>query len=115
MSGKGMWTGARGLADDVRYYGQWMRDRASSGLAIFIQRFNCRRRARQDRHCLALGADSHVSESRLWGADAPDKSDSPFRRKLAQKSVVGTQWWTIPPAVYTLKSRRAIGKAPEGT
>jgi Peptidase A4 family len=28
MSGKGMWTGARGLADDVRYYGQWMRDRA---------------------------------------------------------------------------------------
>lgn len=28
MSGKGMWTGARGLADDVRYYGQWMRDQA---------------------------------------------------------------------------------------
>lgn len=28
MSGKGMWTGAYGLADDVRYYGQWMRDRA---------------------------------------------------------------------------------------
>ena len=28
MSGKGMWTGARGLADDVRYYGQWIRDRA---------------------------------------------------------------------------------------
>ena len=23
-----MWTGSRGLADDVRYYGQWMRDRA---------------------------------------------------------------------------------------
>jgi putative DNA methylase len=28
MSGKGMWTGARGLAEDVRYYGHWMRDRA---------------------------------------------------------------------------------------
>ena len=28
MSGKGMWTGAHGLADDVRYYGEWMRDRA---------------------------------------------------------------------------------------
>ena len=24
MSGKGMWSGARGLADDVRYYGQWV-------------------------------------------------------------------------------------------
>lgn len=28
LSGKGMWTAASGLADDVRYYGQWMRDRA---------------------------------------------------------------------------------------
>ncbi len=28
MSGKGMWTGAQGLSNDVRYYGQWMRDRA---------------------------------------------------------------------------------------
>jgi putative DNA methylase len=28
MTGKGMWAGARGLADDVRHYGQWMRDRA---------------------------------------------------------------------------------------
>src|ERR1035437_7324334 len=28
MTGKGLWTGARGLADDIRYYGRWMRDRA---------------------------------------------------------------------------------------
>jgi putative DNA methylase len=28
LSGKGMWMGASGLANDVRYYGQWMRDRA---------------------------------------------------------------------------------------
>lgn len=28
MSGAGMWQFSRGLADDVRYYGQWMRDRA---------------------------------------------------------------------------------------
>jgi|HubBroStandDraft_6_1064221.scaffolds.fasta_scaffold00154_13 putative DNA methylase len=28
LKGAGMWEGARGLADDVRYYGQWMRDRA---------------------------------------------------------------------------------------
>src|SRR5207248_649334 len=24
----GQWTGARGLAEDVRYYGKWMRDEA---------------------------------------------------------------------------------------
>jgi putative DNA methylase len=29
MTGKGMWTGARGLAEDIRYYGQWMRDKAA--------------------------------------------------------------------------------------
>ena len=29
MSGTGMWQGARGLAEDVRYYGQWMHDRAA--------------------------------------------------------------------------------------
>ncbi|MGI8746658.1 MAG: DUF1156 domain-containing protein [Bryobacteraceae bacterium] len=28
MSGKGMWTGSRGLADDVRYYGQWIGEQA---------------------------------------------------------------------------------------
>jgi len=28
FSGEGMWIGAVGLADDVRHYGQWMRDRA---------------------------------------------------------------------------------------
>src|SRR5664280_2642455 len=35
MTGKGMWTGARGLADDVRYYGKWMRDRAFEGIGHF--------------------------------------------------------------------------------
>jgi len=28
IAGQGMWEGARGLAEDVRYYGKWMRDQA---------------------------------------------------------------------------------------
>ncbi|MDP9420450.1 MAG: DUF1156 domain-containing protein [Actinomycetota bacterium] len=28
LKGTGTWTGARGLAEDVRYYGKWMRDEA---------------------------------------------------------------------------------------
>ena len=28
ITGAGMWQGARGLAEDVRYYGKWMRDQA---------------------------------------------------------------------------------------
>ncbi len=29
LSGKGLWAGTSGLADDVRYYGKWMRNRAT--------------------------------------------------------------------------------------
>src|SRR5205807_7522316 len=28
LAGTGSWKGAQGLAEDVRYYGQWMRDEA---------------------------------------------------------------------------------------
>lgn len=40
MTGKGMWTGARGLADDVRYYGQWMRDRAFEQIGHLYPKVN---------------------------------------------------------------------------
>ena len=40
MEGPGMWTGARGLADDVRYYGQWIRDRAFQRLEHFYPKVN---------------------------------------------------------------------------
>jgi putative DNA methylase len=35
VTGAGMWTGALGLADDVRYYGQWMRERAWERIGHF--------------------------------------------------------------------------------
>ncbi|MBI4902184.1 MAG: DUF1156 domain-containing protein [Acidobacteria bacterium] len=40
MTGKGMWTGACGLADDVRYYGQWMRDRAFERIGHLYPKVN---------------------------------------------------------------------------
>jgi putative DNA methylase len=39
MTGKGLWAGARGLADDVRYYGQWMRERALEQIGRFYPDF----------------------------------------------------------------------------
>ncbi len=35
ISGTKMWEGARGLAEDVRYYGEWMRDRAFERIGHF--------------------------------------------------------------------------------
>ena len=39
MSGKGMWTGARGLGSDVRFYGKWMRERALEEIGRFYPDF----------------------------------------------------------------------------
>jgi putative DNA methylase len=39
LKGKGMWTGSSGLADDVRYYGRWMRDQAFERIGLLLRRF----------------------------------------------------------------------------
>ena len=36
----GGWTGARGLAEDVRYYGRWMRDEAERRIGHLYPKFN---------------------------------------------------------------------------
>ena len=38
------WTGAQGLADDVRHYGRWMRDEAENRSATCTHRSRSRRR-----------------------------------------------------------------------
>ena len=55
------WKGAEGLADDVRYYGRWMRDEARSASAISIPRRSSRTAA-SDSDRVALGA--HRTEPR---------------------------------------------------
>ena len=72
------WTGAQGLAEDVRYYGEWMRQEAEKTDRAFVseirnhagdsggtRRFGESRISggrRIDRHRLALGADRAESE-----------------------------------------------------
>ena len=70
MSGKGMWTGARGLAEDVRYYGQWIRDRAFERIGHLYPKVKLPKGRRGNCHCLAVGADGAVPESRMRNADA---------------------------------------------
>jgi len=38
LTGSGMWEGARGLSEDVRYYGQWMHDRALERIGYLYPR-----------------------------------------------------------------------------
>jgi putative DNA methylase len=44
---QGGWRGAQGLADDVRYYGKWMRDDAERRIGICIPRSRSRPRWRR--------------------------------------------------------------------
>ena len=72
MTGKGMWTGARGLADDVRYYGQWMRDRAFERIGHLYPDVTLpRNRVGQSHgHRLAMGPDRPLSKSGMRRSDA---------------------------------------------
>ena len=60
------WKGAQGLAEDVRYYGKWMRDEAVRAHRPPLPEGEAPRRPRGDRHRLALGAHRHVPEPGLW-------------------------------------------------
>ena len=59
------WKGAAGLAADVRYYGEWMRERAFERIGHLYPKAQGRNGDR-----LALGADGHQSKSRSECAGA---------------------------------------------
>ena len=57
VGGESAWNGAAGLAADVRYYGEWMRERAYERIGHLYPEAQGRNRDR-----LALGADGHQSQ-----------------------------------------------------
>ena len=60
MKGTGDVGGARGLADDVRYYGQWMRDHAKDRIGTFYPKVRLPEEfggEEADRNRVALGKD----------------------------------------------------------
>ena len=48
----GSWKGAQGLADDVRYYGQWMRDEAEKRIGHLYPKLEVTAEMAKDRHDL---------------------------------------------------------------
>ena len=65
-----MWEGARGLAEDVSYYGQWMRDRAFERIGDLYPKVKLTEWERGYRYCVALGENGAMSESSLLGTNA---------------------------------------------
>lgn len=60
------WHGAAGLADDIRWYGHWMRERAWERIGHLYPPRATRGWWRGHGHRLAMGAHRPLSEPRVW-------------------------------------------------
>ena len=63
--GRVAWRGSAGLSDDIRWYGQWMRGRGGSTYWRPVPERKAVQRRGGDCHCLAVGEDGPMSESRM--------------------------------------------------
>lgn len=113
MSGKGMWTGARGLADDVRYYGRWMRDRASERIGHLYPKAK-----------LPNGEEATVI-AWLWARTVRCPNPAcgawmPLLKSFALSTKKSGRTWLEPRVEHTNKTvhfevKTGVGTPPEGT
>ena len=84
-------AGHRGLAEDVRYYGEWMKQEAFKRIGHLYPKGEGAPgtgRRRGHRHRLDLGQDSEVPQPGLRVRDAPDPS--PLSKEKEKKREYGT-------------------------
>jgi putative DNA methylase len=116
LSGKGMWTGARGLADDVRYYGQWMRSRAEQRIGHIYPKVPLSK---------AQGGGEAVVIASLWArtVKCPNPAcgaQMPMVRSFLLSTKPGKKAWVHPIVDHGSKTVRfeietGNGTPPEGT
>jgi putative DNA methylase len=116
MTGKGMWAGARGLADDVRYYGQWMRDRAFERIGHLYPRVKLpKERGGGEATVIAwLWARTVLCPNPACGARMP------LVRSFALSTRAGRKVWVDPKVDHSTKTvqfnvRSGDGTPPQGT
>ncbi len=127
--GKGMrllddWHGAQGLAEDVRYYGEWMRTEAEKRTGHLYPKVKITRELAQDREDLKplIGQELTVI-AWLWArtVKCPNPAcgaNMPLVRSFALSTKKDKQAWVEPIAkgnTYHFEVRTGKGRAPEGT
>ena len=68
------WRGASGLANDIRYYGAWMREEAFKRDRASLPEGKTTRRQQSHRDCVALGAYHSVPKPGVRRPDAPSEN-----------------------------------------
>lgn len=116
MSGKGMWTGARGLADDVRYYGRWMRDRAEERIGHIHPKVTLPQ--------AQGGGEATVIASlcarTVWCPNPACGAQMPMVRSFLLSTKPGKKAWVRPIVDHTSKTVKfdietGAGIPPDGT
>jgi putative DNA methylase len=110
LSGKGMWTGARGLADDVRYYGQWMREQAFERIGHLYPKVKLPKEH---------GGGEATVIAWLWArtVKCPNPAcgaQMPLVRSLALSSKPGKKAWLEPIVNHASKTVRFEVKTGDG-
>lgn len=111
---KSNWLGAKGLAEDIRYYGQWMREQAGKQIGHLYPTAK-----------LPTGKDATVI-AWIWArtVKCPNPAcgcEMPLVRSFALSTKKGNEHWVDPVIESSQKSPqiryaiKASGKPPEGT
>lgn len=112
------WRGAEGLAEDVRYYGQWMRDEAEQRIGHLYPKVKLPKE---------YGGGEATVIAWLWARTVrcPNPTcgaQMPLVRSFALSTKTGKQAWVEPvvdrsqhPPVVRFEVRTGIGKPREGT
>jgi putative DNA methylase len=110
---QGAWPGARGLADDVRYYGQWMRDRAEERIGHLYPKVK-----------LSSGEEA-TAIAWIWArtVECPNPACGarmPLVRSFALSTKTGKKAWVEPVVDHSAKAvrfeiRAGAGMLPAGT
>lgn len=116
LTGKGMWTGARGLSDDVRFYGRWMRDQALERIGHLYPKVQL---------TPEQGGGEATVIAWLWARTVvcPNPAcgiQMPLVRSFALSTKAGRHEWVEPVVEHTPRAIRfeiktGQGNAPEAT
>src|SRR5579864_4334510 len=111
LQGSGMWDGARGLAEDVRYYGQWMRDRAFGHIGHLYPKVKLSKE---------LGGSDATVIAWLWArtVQCPNPAcgaQMPLVKSFALSTKVGKKAWLEPEVDHAAKTIRFLIRSGELT
>ena len=126
LAHSGSWKGAQGLAEDVRYYGKWMRDEAEKRIGHIYPKVKVTKEMAAGREDLkSLVGHQLTVIAWLWArtVKCPNPAcgaQMPLVRSFWLSTKKGKQAWVEPVVNQKAKTvcfelKKGSGKAPEGT